>query len=70
MNITRYTLEDADGNNPDPFFETGDYSEARKYAQLNQCRLIANEFVFDDSSMVDDFTPELPVSSCDPGQGT
>lgn len=57
MDITVYTLEDKEGH---PVNETAgeywDYEEAKNAAIVEHARVIANEYEFSDSHMVDDFT--------------
>ena len=58
MDITVYTLEDANGQPVNDTWSTMDYREARDAGENWQARVIANEYEFSDSHMVDDFTPE------------
>ena len=66
MEILRYTLEDAEGNEEGSyFFET--YEEAKTRAMTDHLRVICNEFEFSDSYMVDDFT-DTPAKWKAPGK--
>jgi hypothetical protein len=53
--ITLYTFEDSDGNEFGSF-TTQNYGEAKDYAGKGKLRVIANEFTFEDSSLIADFT--------------
>jgi hypothetical protein len=59
--MTLYSFEDADGNEPGTFTTTN-YDEAKEYAARYKYKVIANEYVWDDSELVDDFT-EQPASA-------
>lgn len=52
--ITVYTFEDANGS--EAGWTTGDYREARAYAAKHGYKVIANEYEWTDSEVVDDFT--------------
>lgn len=54
MTITVYSFEDKNGL--DMGWTTQDYREAKQHAQEFRLRVIANEFEFADSELVDDFT--------------
>ena len=64
---TVYTFEAGPGVEmayPDAELWTRDYQEARKYAQEHGYRVIANEYEFEDSELIDDFTPQIECSFC------
>lgn len=53
--VTLYSFEDADGNEFGTF-TTFDVTVAREYARTNRMRLIAQEYEYTDSELVEDFT--------------
>jgi hypothetical protein len=53
---TRYTVEDADGNEVGTIWEQHEYRRARESAMLAKGKVIANEYEWVDSELVDDFT--------------
>lgn len=53
--LTLYTLEDADGNEVGTF-STQDPYEASVYAREYRLKMIANEYEFSDSDVVEDHT--------------
>lgn len=62
MSITVYSFEDRDG--PSGSYTTQDYREAKEFARKNNLRVIANEYEWVDSEMVDDFTVPSPCAYC------
>ena len=54
MGIRVYTFEQKDGTKPE--FTTQDPNEAKKYAQDNGLKMIANDYEFSDSELVEDYT--------------
>ena len=56
MTVTVYTFEDEDGS--EQVWTTQNPVEARDYARLNQLKMIANEYEYSDSEVVEDFTPK------------
>ena len=58
MTITVYTIEDRNRNDLAPGFETQDYREAKDKAQELRGLVIATEFEYSDSYVVDNFTGE------------
>lgn len=54
--IDRYTLEDSEGSDQGYFFEG--YQEAKDRARTGKLKVICNEYAFDASYMVDDFTED------------
>jgi hypothetical protein len=64
---TVYTFEAGPGvtmNYPDAELWTRDYQEARKYASDHGYRVIGNDYEFEDSELVDDFTPAIECQHC------
>jgi hypothetical protein len=60
--MTVYTFEAGPGvelQYPDAELWTRDHEEARRYAQERGYQLIANEYVFNDSELLEDYTPEV-----------
>lgn len=57
--ITLYTFEDAAGA-PDSY-STQDYAEARDRAKRYSLRLIANDYEWADSELLEDYTPGSAV---------
>lgn len=56
---TRYIVEDADGNDAvSTAFEQSEYLEARDLAQRIGGRVIAHEYEWSDSELVDDYTAQ------------
>jgi hypothetical protein len=55
--ITVYTLEAWDGTE-ESGYQTQNYQEARRDAEQRKLRVIANEYEWQDSDMVDDCTDE------------
>ena len=55
--ITVYTLESWSGEERDGY-QTQNYQKAKRDAAALHLRVIANEYEFDDSGLIDDFTPE------------
>jgi hypothetical protein len=65
MTYTRYIVEDADGNEAcSTAFEESEYTEARDYASKIGGRVVAHEYEWTDSEVVDDFT-----QSSEPDEG-
>ena len=63
---TVYTFEASPGVTmayPDDELWTRDYAEARAYAQEKGYKVIGNDYEFEDSELVDDFTP---AAECQP----
>lgn len=57
MTYTRYIVEDADGNEAHAAaFEQSEYTEARELAQRIGGKVVAHEYEWADSELVDDFT--------------
>lgn len=54
MTLTVYSFEDADGC--ESGYTTQDYADAKRYAAEYRLRVIANEFEWAESEVVDDFT--------------
>lgn len=55
--ITVYSFEDSDGSKDS--FSTQDRDEAKDYGRRTGARVIANEFVWDDSETAWDFRPDV-----------
>lgn len=49
---------------PDAELWTMDLSEAQAYAQKNGYQLIGNDYVWEDSELVEDYTPEPDCEHC------
>lgn len=64
---TRYIVEDADGNEAVfSAFEQAEYQSARDLAESIKGRVIAHEYEWSDSELVDDFTGATCVQGgCD-----
>ena len=60
MDVTIYTVEDADGCGESSYWWPFEVVEAREYAQKYRLRLIANEYEFSDSYTVEDHTGGTP----------
>lgn len=58
MSITVYTFEGPRDNPYTGEYTTQDYQEADRYASVNGYRLIANEYEWADSEMIEDYTGE------------
>lgn len=57
MNITIYTVEGANGDEEAAgFWWPHEVNDAREYARKYRLRLIANEYEFSDSSLIEDHT--------------
>jgi hypothetical protein len=52
---TRYTVEDDEGLDVGTIWEQGEYYEARSYAKKIGGMVIAQEYAWEDSELVDDF---------------
>lgn len=63
---TRYTVEDGDGTDQSVIYEESRYAEARDHALKLRGRVIAQEYAWEDSEVVDDFTPD---AGDDDGEG-
>lgn len=66
-NVTVYTFEAGPGGGlqyPDAELWTLDYDEARRYAQQRNYQLIANEYTFEDSELLEDYSPETRCQTC------
>ena len=66
--MTVYTFEAAEGRTmdyPDAELYTLDYQEARAYAQEKGYRLIENEYEWQESGLLEDYTPEVRCQYCD-----
>jgi hypothetical protein len=64
---TVYTFEAGAGvtmSYPDDELWTRDYNEARGYAQEKGYRVIGNDYEFEDSELIDDFTPAVECAFC------
>lgn len=55
----RYTVEDGDGADQMVVFEQSEYAQARDLAIEIQGVVIAQEYQWSDSDIVDDFRPNL-----------
>ena len=65
--ITVYTFEAGPGVTlayPDDELWTRDYAEAVRYAQERGYQVIGNEYAWEDSELVDDFTPAIECQHC------
>ena len=65
---TVYTFEVPEGRimrYPDAELWTRDYNEADAYAREMGYMLIANEYEFEDSGLVEDYTPKIRCAHCD-----
>lgn len=56
MNISVYTFEDRYGVSFTDW-HTQNYAEARAYAEQYRLRLIENEYVWEDSQLLEDYSP-------------
>jgi hypothetical protein len=56
MTIEVYAFEGADGEEHD--WTTQDYGEAKAYAQQHRLALIARQFDYTDSELVEDYRPK------------
>lgn len=62
MNLYKYRVEDAKGNEHDHLFDT--IAEARTIAQEHNMRVMELEFEYSDSSLVEDYTNKNLECSC------
>jgi hypothetical protein len=64
---TVYTFEAGPGvtmSYPDDELWTRDYGEARDYARVKGYQVIGNDYEFEDSELIDDFTPAVECAFC------
>lgn len=64
MDITRYIIEDADGNEIAGVWEEWEYQAARNAAAERKGKLVALYFTFSDSELIEDFTEDEGNTDC------
>lgn len=62
---TRYTVEDSDGNDYGAVWEQSEYADAKTYAMQVHGKVIAQEYTWEDSEVVEDYTPKRRCDVCD-----
>lgn len=66
MNVIRYMVEDDEGNALTSYvYEEAEYQEAKSAARATCGQVVAYEFEFADSYVVDDFTPTKEDDNAD-----